>query len=101
MGTPIPPSTTSTTRTNTYNNYSIQSLCETCPIGYICKGIDDLPSICPAGYICNQPALSQPDRVLIGGGNNRKSDIASVQKLVWVYKHWVPEDRILINSIFR
>ena len=43
--------------------------------------------------------LAQPDRVLIGG-NNGKGDQAAVEKLVWVYSHWVSKERILTTNLW-
>ena len=44
--------------------------------------------------------LSQPDRVLIGGNRDKKIDIEAIDKLVWIYKHWVPSERILTTNLW-
>ena len=44
--------------------------------------------------------LSQPDRVLIGGNTHSKLEVAAIAKLVWVYKHWVPAERILTTNLW-
>jgi len=44
--------------------------------------------------------LSQPDRVLIGGNSAKKLDIEAMNKLVWIYKHWVPVERILTTNLW-
>jgi len=44
--------------------------------------------------------LSQPDRVLIGGNRDKKIDIEAINKLVWIYKHWVPSERILTTNLW-
>lgn len=43
--------------------------------------------------------LSKPDRVLIGGGPG-DVDQEAVQRLVWVYQHWVPRERILTTNLW-
>ena len=44
----------------------------------------------------SQPDLSQPDRVLIGGGAaDGGSEQAAVAKLAWLYAHWVSSERVL------
>ncbi|VDL16193.1 unnamed protein product [Hymenolepis diminuta] len=44
--------------------------------------------------------LLQPDRVLIGGDENSAAGRRGLKMLTWVYKHWVPEDRILLTSVW-
>merc|ERR1712228_1130308 len=44
--------------------------------------------------------LSQPDRVLIGGNTGNKLEISAIAKLVNVYKHWVPSERILTTNLW-
>merc|ERR1712154_416930 len=44
--------------------------------------------------------LSQPDRVLIGGNTGNKLEINAIDKLVEVYKHWVPSERILTTNLW-
>jgi len=43
--------------------------------------------------------LLKPDRVLIGG-NQAEQDQAAVRKLVWIYSHWVPKERILTTNLW-
>lgn len=43
--------------------------------------------------------LDRPDRVLIGG-DATPSGKAAIQKLVDVYAHWVPRDRILTTNVW-
>lgn len=43
--------------------------------------------------------LQNPDRVLIGGGQDEAGQ-AAVQKLVWVYHHWVPKDHVLTTNLW-
>lgn len=43
--------------------------------------------------------LFSPDRVLIGGGQDAAGQ-AAVEKLKWVYSHWVGEDRILTTNLW-
>jgi UDP-glucose 6-dehydrogenase len=43
--------------------------------------------------------LTKPDRVLIGGSDSEAGQKA-VQKLVWVYKHWVPADNIITTNLW-
>merc|ERR1719361_1103751 len=43
--------------------------------------------------------LLQPDRVLIGGQPSEGAQKA-VQKLVWVYSHWVPKKQILTTNLW-
>lgn len=43
--------------------------------------------------------LRSPDRVLIGGETNPDGD-AAVAKLVSVYEHWVPKERILTTNLW-
>jgi len=44
--------------------------------------------------------LSQPDRVLIGGNTSSKMEVAAIEKLVWVYRHWVSSERILTTNLW-
>jgi UDP-glucose 6-dehydrogenase len=44
--------------------------------------------------------LTKPDRVLIGGQVLTDSGKAAVEKLVWVYKHWVPVDQIITTNLW-
>ncbi len=43
--------------------------------------------------------LENPDRVLIGGETNQGGQ-AAIQKLVEVYAHWVPRERILTTNLW-
>lgn len=43
--------------------------------------------------------LQMPDRVLIGGERTNGGEIA-IQKLVDVYAHWVPRDRIITTNLW-
>jgi UDP-glucose 6-dehydrogenase len=43
--------------------------------------------------------LTKPDRVLIGGQSNESGQKA-VDKLVWVYAHWVPKEQILTTNLW-
>jgi UDPglucose 6-dehydrogenase len=43
--------------------------------------------------------LLKPDRVLIGGATTPEGD-AAVNRLVWVYKHWVPSERIITTNLW-
>lgn len=43
--------------------------------------------------------LTAPDRVLIGGKDDALGKEA-VARLVWVYEHWVPKDRILTTNLW-
>nr|CDS34609.1 UDP glucose 6 dehydrogenase [Hymenolepis microstoma]CDS34614.2 UDP glucose 6 dehydrogenase [Hymenolepis microstoma] len=44
--------------------------------------------------------LLQPDRILIGGDENSVAGRRGLEMLTWVYKHWVPEDRIILTSVW-
>eukprot|EP01084_Bolivina_argentea_P146617 256673_1 len=44
--------------------------------------------------------LAQPDRVLIGGNSSTNLEREAINKLVWVYKHWVPSERILSTNLW-
>jgi len=44
--------------------------------------------------------LAKPDRVLIGGDNENQEGLKAVQRLVWVYEHWVPSERILTTNLW-
>ncbi|XP_075256354.1 UDP-glucose 6-dehydrogenase-like isoform X2 [Convolutriloba macropyga] len=39
--------------------------------------------------------LINPDRVLIGGDEETEGGRAAIDRLAWIYKHWISEDRIL------
>jgi UDPglucose 6-dehydrogenase len=43
--------------------------------------------------------LRKPSRILIGGPETPEGHIA-VEKLVWVYQHWVPRERILTTNVW-
>jgi len=43
--------------------------------------------------------LMDPDRVLIGGGPSKGAQ-AAVQKLAWIYAHWVDQERILTTNLW-
>src|SRR5204862_1733511 len=43
--------------------------------------------------------LQNPDRVLIGGDASPEGQ-AAIQKLVDIYAHWVPKDRILTTNLW-
>lgn len=43
--------------------------------------------------------LEKPDRVLVGG-NDTPAGKAAVEKLVWIYQHWVPKDNILTTNLW-
>jgi len=43
--------------------------------------------------------LQRPDRVLIGGQPTDAGQ-AAVKKLVWVYRHWVPEERVITTNLW-
>ena len=44
--------------------------------------------------------LTKPDRVLIGGQIGEEGGKRAVDKLVWVYAHWVPKDQILTTNLW-
>ena len=44
--------------------------------------------------------LTKPDRVLIGGQIQEESGKKAVEKLVWVYAHWVPKEQILTTNLW-
>jgi len=44
--------------------------------------------------------LLSPDRVLIGGDISSPEGKSAVDRLVWVYKHWVPQERILTTNLW-
>jgi len=44
--------------------------------------------------------LTKPDRVLIGGSVDEEAGRRAVDKLVWVYNHWVPMDQILTTNLW-
>jgi len=43
--------------------------------------------------------LDQPDRVLIGGSST-ESGTSAVAKLVWLYRHWIPERKIITTNLW-
>eukprot|EP00808_Paulinella_micropora_P012701 g31444.t1 len=43
--------------------------------------------------------LTKPDRVLIGGPTTSEGKKA-IEKLAWVYSHWVPRERILTTNLW-
>ncbi|TYZ61078.1 hypothetical protein PybrP1_011378 [[Pythium] brassicae (nom. inval.)] len=43
--------------------------------------------------------LESPGRLLIGGAST-PTGAAAVEKLVWIYSHWVPRERILTTNIW-
>ena len=43
--------------------------------------------------------LETPDRVLIGGKQDEDGK-AAIEKLAWVYAHWIPEERILKTNLW-
>ena len=43
--------------------------------------------------------LRMPDRVLIGG-QETEAGAAAVEKLAWVYAHWIPQERILRANLW-
>ncbi|KAM7538009.1 hypothetical protein Aperf_G00000071399 [Anoplocephala perfoliata] len=44
--------------------------------------------------------LLHPDRILIGGDENSPAVRRGLDMLIWVYKHWIPEDKILLTSVW-
>eukprot|EP00462_Mataza_sp_D1_P009872 CAMPEP_0175156272 /NCGR_PEP_ID=MMETSP0087-20121206/21495_1 /TAXON_ID=136419 /ORGANISM="Unknown Unknown, Strain D1" /LENGTH=454 /DNA_ID=CAMNT_0016443633 /DNA_START=104 /DNA_END=1468 /DNA_ORIENTATION=- len=44
--------------------------------------------------------LQAPDRVLIGGANEEEAGRHAIAKLVWVYSHWIPQDKILTTNLW-
>lgn len=44
--------------------------------------------------------LLNPDRILIGGDESTAAGRRGLEMLTWVYKHWVPEDKILLTSVW-
>lgn len=43
--------------------------------------------------------LDKPDRVLIGGATDAEGEKA-VQRLAWVYSHWVPKENIITTNLW-
>ena len=43
--------------------------------------------------------LLQPDRILIGGDEESAMGRRGLDMLKWVYRHWVPEEKILLTSV--
>jgi len=44
--------------------------------------------------------LQKPDRVLIGGAGHEEAGQAAIDKLVWIYNHWIPRERILTTNLW-
>ena len=44
--------------------------------------------------------LDAPDRVLIGGRDDTENGRAAIEKLAWVYNHWVPREKILTTNLW-
>ena len=44
--------------------------------------------------------LDAPDRVLIGGRDDTESGRKAIEKLVWVYNHWVPREKIITTNLW-
>jgi UDPglucose 6-dehydrogenase len=44
--------------------------------------------------------LFHPDRVLIGGNQKTPEGLAAIDKLVQMYKCWVPIDRIITTNVW-
>jgi len=44
--------------------------------------------------------LTNPDRVLIGGQEDTEMGRKAVERLVWVYRHWVPQQNILTTNLW-
>jgi len=44
--------------------------------------------------------LQHPDRVLIGGAGNTTEGKAAMDKLSWIYSHWISADRILTTNLW-
>lgn len=44
--------------------------------------------------------LQSPDRVLIGGANEEKAGREAIEKLSWVYSHWIPKEKILTTNLW-
>lgn len=44
--------------------------------------------------------LQTPDRVLIGGANQEKAGVAAIERLAWVYNHWIPKERIITTNLW-
>lgn len=43
--------------------------------------------------------LRKPDRVLIGG-NDTSAGKAAVAKLSWLYEHWIPKEKIIVQRLW-
>lgn len=41
--------------------------------------------------------LLHPDRVLIGG-EETSTGRAAMEKLAWIYQHWIPKDNIILTN---
>lgn len=44
--------------------------------------------------------LQTPDRVLIGGQGDRKTGLDAINRLVWVYEHWIPREKVLTTNLW-
>lgn len=44
--------------------------------------------------------LQIPDRVLIGGAHEQEAGQTAIARLVWVYSHWIPKERILTTNLW-
>lgn len=44
--------------------------------------------------------LQCPDRVLIGGANEEAAGRAAIDRLVWIYQHWIAKERILTTNLW-
>lgn len=44
--------------------------------------------------------LQSPDRVLIGGAGDVAEGKAAMDKLVWIYSHWISSERILTTNLW-
>jgi UDPglucose 6-dehydrogenase len=44
--------------------------------------------------------LTKPDRVLIGGNGVTELDKLAIERLVWLYEHWVPKERVLTTNLW-
>merc|ERR1719424_1848943 len=44
--------------------------------------------------------LQMPDRVLIGGAGEEKAGQEAIDKLAWIYAHWIPKERILETNLW-
>lgn len=44
--------------------------------------------------------LQMPDRVLIGGADHEDAGRSAIERLSWVYSHWIPKERILTTNLW-